>query len=265
MPFSSDLLSLFSGSLVGFVLRLIGGGGSVLAAPLLVYLVGVKSPHVAIGTSALAVAASAFANLIGHWRAGNVKWSCALTFAASGLIGAGLGSTLGKHFDGQKLLLLFGVVMIVIAAQMFWRRSIEGSADIRLNAETARRLVPALILYGFAVGTLSGFFGIGGGFLVVPGLVAATRMPLIAAIGSSLVSVTIFGAATAANYALSGLVDWRLAALFLVGGVGGGLIAGSVVVRLSKKKRALSVIFAVIIAAVGCYVVYRGIRNLLGQ
>lgn len=124
--------------------------------------------------------------------------------------------------------------------------------------------MPPLIGYGFVVGALSGFFGIGGGFLVVPGILAATRMPLIMAIGSSLVSVTVFGATTAVNYALSGLVDWRLAALFLAGGVVGGLVGGRLVVRLAKEKRALSLIFAVIVAAVGCYVVYRGLRNLLG-
>ena len=264
MTFSSDLLGLFSGSLIGFVLRLIGGGGSVLATPLLVYLVGVQSPHVAIGTGALAVAASAFVNLIGHWRAGNVKWPCALLFAASGIVGASLGSTLGKHFDGQKLLLLFGIVMILIAAQMLRTRSAEGNAAIRLNSETARKLGPPLIGYGFAVGALSGFFGIGGGFLVVPGILAATRMPLIAAIGSSLVSVTLFGATTAANYAFSGLVDWRLAALFLAGGVVGGVVGGRLAVRLSKKKQALSLIFAAVVATVGCYVVYRGILNLIG-
>ncbi len=264
MPFSSDLLGLFSGSLVGFVLSVIGGGGSVLATPLLVYLVGVESPHVAIGTGAIAVAANAFVNLIGHARRGHVKWSCALVFAAAGFIGASLGSTIGKHFDGQKLLLLFGIVMIIIATQMFWRRSIEGNAQVHLSPETARRLAPPLIFYGFGVGMLSGFFGIGGGFLVVPGLVAATRMPLIMAVGSSLVSVTVFGMTTAANYALSGLVDWRMAALFLAGGIVGGLIGGSVVVRLSKEKQALSIIFAVIVAAVGCYVVYRGLRNLFG-
>ena len=264
MPFLSDLLGLFSGLLIGFVLSLIGGGGSVLATPLLVYVVGVGSPHVAIGTGAIAVAVNAFANLIGHAREGRVKWGCALIFAASGFIGAGIGSTLGKHFDGQKLLLLFGIVMILVAFQMFRRRAVVGNANTRLSAETARQLVPPLIGYGFAVGTLSGFFGIGGGFLVVPGLVAATRMPLIMAVGSSLVSVTVFGATTAANYAISGLIDWRLVALFLTGGIIGGLIGGSLATRLSKEHRTLSLIFAVVVAAVGCYVVYRGIRNLLG-
>lgn len=264
MTFTSNLLGLFSGLLIGFVLSLIGGGGSVLATPLLVYLVGVKSPHVAIGTGAIAVAINAFINLIGHARVGHVKWNCAFVFAASGFFGAGLGSTLGKHYDGQKLLLLFGIVMIVVALQMFVNRSAEGNANLRLSTETARQLLPPLIGYGFAVGALSGFFGIGGGFLVVPGLVAATRMPLIMAVGSSLVSVTVFGATTAANYAISGLVDWYLVALFLTGGIIGGLIGGKLATRLSKEHRALSLIFAIIVAAVGCYVVYRGVRNLTG-
>lgn len=264
MAFSSNLLGLFSGFLIGFVLSLTGGGGSVLATPLLVYLVGMKSPHVAIGTGAIAVAANASANLIGHARKGHVKWGCALIFATSGFVGASLGSTLGKHFDGQKLLLLLGVVMILVASQMLMHRSAAANTAVRLNAKSARQLLPTLIGYGFAVGALSGFFGIGGGFLIVPGLVAATRMPLIMAVGSSLVSVTVFSAMTGVNYAISGLVDWHIVALFLAGGILGGLIGSSLATRLSREHRVLSLIFAAIIGVVGCYVVYRGLRNLFG-
>src|SRR3954468_6222300 len=91
-----DLLTIFAGGIVGFSLGLIGGGESVLAVPLLLYVVGVRDPHVAIGTSALAVALNAFANLAQHARAGTVKWPCAVTFAVSGVIGAVIGSTIGK-------------------------------------------------------------------------------------------------------------------------------------------------------------------------
>ena len=76
-----DVLAVLSGGAVGFSLGLIGGGGSILAVPLLLYVVGIGDAHVAIGTSALAVSANAFGNLVGHWRAGNVKWPCAATFA----------------------------------------------------------------------------------------------------------------------------------------------------------------------------------------
>ena len=89
-----ELLSFGSGGLVGFALGLLGGGGSILAVPLLVYVVGVKDPHVAIGTSALAVSVNAFANLISHARAGTVKWPCAIVFALAGIAGAALGAFL---------------------------------------------------------------------------------------------------------------------------------------------------------------------------
>ncbi|WP_072374165.1 sulfite exporter TauE/SafE family protein [Hyphomicrobium sp. NDB2Meth4] len=254
-----DLLATFSGILVGFVLGLIGGGGSVLAVPLLVYLVGVSSPHVAIGTSAVAVAVSALANLIGHAKAGNVKWPCALVFAAAGVAGAAIGSTLGKQFDGQKLLLLFGMLMIVIAGFMFWNRHSGGDVAVRLTRHSAPRLMPWLLAYGTGVGALSGFFGIGGGFLVVPGIMAATGMPMIYAIGSSLVSVFAFGITTAINYAISGLIDWVLVAFFIGGGIAGGVVGRIAAQRLSTHRQALATAFAVIVAAVGFYVVWRGI------
>jgi hypothetical protein len=105
-------LGAASGVLVGFVLALVGGGGSILAVPLMVYLVGVPSPHVAIGTSAFAVAVNAATGLANHARAGTVKWSCAAMFAAAGVAGAFAGSSAGKAFDGEGLLFLFAIVMV---------------------------------------------------------------------------------------------------------------------------------------------------------
>lgn len=259
-----DFASVGSGSLVGFVLGLIGGGGSILAVPLLVYVVGVASPHVAIGTSAVAVALSAFANLLGHARAGNVRWPCALVFSAAGIAGAAVGSTLGKSFDGQKLLLLFGVLMIVIAVMMLVRKGGDGAAFKPLGRTTAPKLLPRLLSMGGLVGGLSGFFGIGGGFLIVPGLMGAARMPMIMAIGSSLVAVTAFGVTTAVSYALSGLVDWRIAILFVTGGVAGGIGGTLLAQRLSGHKSLLSRVFAAIVAVVGVYVVARGSVAVFG-
>ncbi len=253
------VLALGSGALIGFSLGLIGGGGSVLAVPLLVYVVGVKAPHVAIGTSALAVAANAAFNLATHLRAGTVKPRCALVFAVFGIAGAVLGSTLGKTIDGDKLLALFGLVMIAVGLSVGRRPRTEAKPDVHLDRTSARHLMPRLAAAALGVGFLSGFFGIGGGFLIVPGLVIATSMPLINAIGSSLVSVTAFGLTTAGNYALSGLVDWRLAGLLLAGGVVGGLAGVFAARRLAGKRRALSYAFASIVIVVGVYVVWRGI------
>src|SRR6187431_623295 len=107
LTLTQSALGLASGSLVGFTLGLVGGGGSILAVPLMVYLVGVSNPHVAIGTSALAVAANAATALFSHARAGTVKWRCAGLYAGAGVAGAFAGSTAGKAVDGRQLLFLF--------------------------------------------------------------------------------------------------------------------------------------------------------------
>ena len=254
------ILSIASGSLVGFTLGLVGGGGSILAVPLLVYVVGVRSPHIAIGTSAIAVAASAAANLAGHARARTVKWPCALVFAVAGIAGAAGGAQLGKMVDGSRLLLLFGVLMVVVGVlTMLWPRKSGGNADVQLTRASMPKLLPLLIGVGFAVGALSGFFGIGGGFLIVPGLMGATAMPLINAIGSSLVSVTAFGLTTAASYAWSGLIDWPLAILFIVGGALGGLLGTRLAHHLAGYKHALTLTFSGIVVAVGLYIVAKSI------
>ena len=256
------ILALGSGSLVGLVLGLVGGGGSILAVPLLVYLVGVSPAHVAIGTSAIAVAGSALANLVPHWRLGHIKWRCALVFSASGVVGALAGSTLAKAIDGQYLLALFAALMLGVGVSMFLSRGQGGNPEVRLTRQSAAYLTPRLVLIGFGVGALSGFFGIGGGFLIVPGLMLATGMPLVYAIGTSLVAVFSFGAATAASYAASGLVDWGIALLFVGGGAVGGL-AGTLLGRvMSKSRSALRVTFAAIVVLVGLYVLWRSLGDL---
>jgi uncharacterized membrane protein YfcA len=201
----------------------------------------------------LAVAANAGVNLIGHARNGNVKWRCAVLFAAAGVVGAYLGSTLGKSFDGQKLLSLFAVLMIAVAVLMLRGRSAEGDAAVVLNRGNA----PKLLASGGITGLVSGFFGIGGGFLVVPGLMVSTRMPILYAVGSSLVAVTVFGLTTALNYAHSGLVDWSLAGVFIAGGVAGGLLGGRLATRLSTSKGMLNLVFAGLIFVVAIYMLYR--------
>jgi uncharacterized membrane protein YfcA len=248
-----DALGLASGSLVGFSLGLVGGGGSILAVPLMIYLVGVSSTHVAIGTSAFAVAANAAVNLISHARRGTVKWRCAAVFAAAGAVGAFGGSSLSKIVDGQKLLVLFALLMLVVAAFMFVRRTGAGDTEVRLGRDNAIWLITV----GFLAGSLSGFFGIGGGFLIVPGLMFATGMPIINAIGSSLLAVAAFGATAAFNYAISGLIDWRLAILFIAGGFAGGLLGGSLAHKVGAKRGVLNILLAAIISVVAIYMLVK--------
>src|SRR5690606_5296 len=182
-----------------------------------------------------------------------VKWRCALVFSATGMVGAFAGSSAGKAFDGAKLLLLFALVMVGVGVMMLRNRQQEGDPSVVLGRDNG----PKLVGYGAGTGLFSGFFGIGGGFLIVPGLLAATRMPMINAIGSSLVAVTAFGLTTAASYAFSGLVDWGLAAVFVSGGVGGGFLGARLAKRLSDKRGRLTTIFAALIFVVAGYMLWR--------
>ena len=246
---AQDLAAVLSGTAVGFSLGLVGGGGSILAVPLLLYVVGMTDAHLAIGTSALAVAVNALANLAGHWRAGTVHWPSAVLFGVAGLIGAAAGSTLGKSVDGRKLLVLFALVMIAAAVAMLRPR--RGGALHPVSIDRTRAI--RLGLFGAATGFASGFFGIGGGFLIVPGIVFATGMPIINAIGSSLFSVAAFGLTTAANYAISGYVAWGIAGEFIAGGVLGGLAGTRAAIWLAPQKRLLAWVFAGVVFAVAVY------------
>ncbi len=248
------LAALASGGLIGLVLGLVGGGGSILAVPLLVYVVGVGSPHQAIGTAAVAVAVNALASLAAHARAGGVKWRCAGVFAAAGVVGAALGAELGKAVDGKRLLALFGLLMIGVGLSMLRRRRAAEAPDVRLTRESAAALLPRLVPIGFGVGLAAGFFGIGGGFLIVPGLIFATAMPLPYAIGTSLVAVSALGLTTAASYAASGLIDWAVTALLVLGGIGGTVAGIAIGRRLAARKGLLERGFAGVVIAVGAYV-----------
>jgi uncharacterized membrane protein YfcA len=250
------LAGALSGILVGFTLGLVGGGGSILAVPLMVYFVGVKSPHLAIGTSALSVAANALAGVWNHAREKNVNWRCGGTFAAAGILGALGGSTLGKAFDGERLLFLFALLMLAVAFAMYRGRSDAGVEGVTCNSDN----LPRVLTFGLGTGALSGFFGIGGGFLIVPALVASTSMPIYRAVGTSLIAVAAFGLTTAANYAWSGLIDWPLAGTFIGGGVIGTAIGAVAARRLAAVKGRLNTLFAALIACVAAYMLY---RNLL--
>jgi len=148
---------------------------------------------------------------------------------------------------------VFGVVLVAVVVLMLRSRSATAAPERDANLKTC--LLTAVI--AFFTGTASGFFGIGGGFLIVPGLLLATRMPMINAVGSSLLAVGCFGLATAINYAFSGLVDWLVAGQFIAGGIVGGLFGIALASRLSRGKDTLKRIFAGVIFAVAAYVLYR--------
>jgi uncharacterized membrane protein YfcA len=252
------LLAALSGGVVALLLTLFGGGGSVLAVPLLLYVVGVRDPHVAIGVSAAGVALNALTALAGHARAGHVRWPCATLFAVTGAAGAWLGSTLAKMIDGHQLLLIFAFAMAAVGLSMLRPRPVVIRPEPALNW----RMTPAISLTGVGVGSAAGFFGIGGGFLIVPGLMAATGMSLATAQASSLLSVAAFGATTAGNYALSGWIDLALVAAMTLGGLFGTVAGLPLAKRLGANAALGRTLFAGLILIVADYVAIRAVMAL---
>lgn len=253
-----QLLAALSGGVVALLLTLFGGGGSVLAVPLLLYVVGVRDPHVAIGVSAAGVALNALTALAGHARAGRVRWPCATLFAVTGAAGAWFGSSLAKMIDGHQLLLIFAVAMAAVGVSMLRPKAVVVRPEPRLNWAMS----PRIGLAGVGVGSAAGFFGIGGGFLIVPGLMASTGMSLATAQATSLLSVAAFGATTAGNYALSGWLDWGLVAAMATGGVAGTLAGLPLARRLGANAVLGRRLFAGLILLVAAYVAVRAASGI---
>ncbi len=250
------ILSVVSGLIVGFSLGLIGGGGSILAIPLLIYFVGFDHPHIVIGTTALAVSINAFLNLVPHARKKHVNFKKGVLFSIPGVIGVLIGAELGLLTPGNKLLFIFAILMIVIAVYMLKRKCVNVAVE-PAHKESYGKLLPIGLLVGFA----SGFFGIGGGFLIVPGLIYAGALNIIQAVGTSLVSVGVFGLVTAVRYSLNGDVNIIISALYIVGGVFGGWIGTYYASKVSK--RLLTKIFAIIIILVAIYMLYMNLTAFL--
>ena len=228
---------------------MIGGGGSILGIPLLIYFVGFNYPHVVIGTTALAVSINAFLNLIPHARKKHVNLRIGVIFSIPGVAGVLIGAELGLLTPGKKLLFIFAILMIVIAVYMLKRKCTDAAVN-----PTTKKSYGKLLSIGFLVGFASGYFGIGGGFLIVPGLIYAGGLNIIQAVGTSLVSVGVFGLVTAIRYSLNGDVNPIISALYVAGGVLGGWVGAYYSSKVSK--RLLTKIFAIIIILVAIYMLY---------
>jgi uncharacterized membrane protein YfcA len=254
------ILSIISGIMVGFSLGLIGGGGSILAIPLLIYFVGFDHPHIVIGTTALAVGVNAYLNLIPHTLKKHVNYKVGIEFTIPGIAGVLIGSELGLLTPGNDLLFFFSFLMIGIAIYMLKRKCIDLSQVDRKIVKSSRALL-ILVLTGLLVGFASGYFGIGGGFLIVPGLLFGGGLNILQAVGTSLMSVGTFGVITAARYAISGDLDILISGLFIVGGIFGGLFGA----RLAGKvpKRRLTQTFAIIVIIVALYIMYQSYSVVL--
>lgn len=254
---SQIALALASGLSIGFALGLVGGGAGTLSVPLLLYVVKVGDPHVAIGTTAAAIAATALINLVSYARAGLVRWRTSLVFAAAGVGGAFAGSRWSLHVDGGALMLVLAAIVAVVAALMLAKGQTTQAA-VPAHAVAGRGLATAGA--GVAVGGVAGFFGISGGFLSVPALHFIARVPMLEAVASSLVSVVVFGATTAANYGMAGKVDVRLALALVAGGVVGGHGGMRAAKAIAVKGAALRRVFALVLLMIAAYIAYRSLH-----
>ncbi len=269
------LLTLVFGGIVGFSLGMTGGGGAIFAVPLLVYGLGV-APREAVGISLASVGLTAFVGFLGRWRAKQVEIRTGLIFAAAGMLGAPIGAWLSGLIPETVLLALFAVLMLIVARQMWSKTGVAKSADVpivcaneehEIDGPTCRRdregklLLTStcawfLIAVGIATGMLSGLFGVGGGFVIVPALVLFSGMAIHLAVGTSLLVITLVSTSAMTSYLFSGrTLPVETTAWFVVGG-----IAGMILGNIAGKKLPgpiLQKVFAVAIVAVAVFVIVR--------
>jgi uncharacterized protein len=234
--------------LIGLSLGLLGGGGSILAVPVLVYGAGLPI-KVAIATSLLVVGVTAVFALIPHARRGHVNWKVGALFSVTAMTGAYLGGLAAKWFEGETLLILFAIMMILTGVAMLVKRE-------PANRDSARPMsVTLIIAEGIAVGGITGLVGAGGGFLVVPALVLIGGMNMHAAIGTSLMVIALKSFAAFAGHTVHVSVDYKLALVVMVCAVAGSIAGGFVAQRLQAKN--LRSAFGVFVLMMAMFVIWR--------
>lgn len=244
------------GLLVGLVVGALGAGGGILSVPILVYSLH-QTPHNAAASSLVIVGFTACTSLIYPLRRGLVPWGRALGFGGVAIVGSVLGTHLSTQVDGHTLMLLFGcllgVVAVAMAAQGVRDRRQEDRGDERDESLTLPALTPALwartIGVGLLTGLLTGFFGVGGGFIVVPLLVLVLRVPMRRATAISLVAMIVSSlAGLLARLGTDVSLDWPLTLLFTAGSALGGLLGGPLAAR--ARPSTLTFIFVALLVGV---------------
>jgi uncharacterized membrane protein YfcA len=248
------LLSLTIGSLLG----LLGGGGSILMVPMLVYLVGLE-PKSAIATSLVVVGVTSLTAMLQHARAGRVCWKTGVLFGVAGMQGAYLGGRAAVHIPGGILLLLFAFIMLAAAFAMLRGRRGAGDAAPE-NAPICPVRLPILPIAfdGLLVGGVTGLMGVGGGFLVTPALNLLGRLPMRAAIGTSLLVVCMNSVAALAGYSSHVEVDLALVGQVTGAAVVGSLLGGAFSHRVSAT--ALRRGFGVFVILIAVYLLHRELK-----
>lgn len=252
---SSLLLNMVLGFSIGGTLGLLGGGGSILTVPALVYLVG-QTPQVAVTTSLAIVGANSVLGAFFHRTQGTLNWRVAIGFGGTGTIVSYYAAGLSKHFSPEALMVAFALLMLLVGAILVRKRAIRSHSNRNDDLKAWK-----VIAGGASVGLLTGILGVGGGFLIVPALVMLVGMPMHHAVGTSLVVIAMNSLAGFLGH-LSGItLDLPLIAVFIAAGIA-GTYAGA---RLSHRLNAelLRRSFAVFVIGLALFLLYDNLPKVL--
>lgn len=256
-------LSLLFGLVVGFSLGLTGGGGSIFAVPLLMYGLGMPLKE-AVGVSLAAVGSTSLLGALGRLRTGELQIVAGVVFALVGMAGTPLGVWLHGQLPETLLLVMFAALMLVIAFRMAWVTRAVGRVPVTVQSEYPSWLRwLTLAGSGLAVGILSGMFGVGGGFLIVPALVLVGGMEMHRATATSLLVIALISLGGVISHLSAGRpLSWDVTAAFVLGGAGGLALAIPLARRLSGI--ALRRIFAAVIVAVALFILFQTLHSTGG-
>lgn len=253
-------------ALIGLSLGLLGGGGSILTVPVLVYVQGFGA-KTAIAMSLPVVGATSLIGALSHWRGGNTRFRAALFLGVTAMAGSYLGARLSVFLSGPAQLIMLAVVMLAAAASML--RSPAGRAFSKgekgsEGAVAARTPVPKakLLAVGFGIGVLTGIVGTGGGFLIVPALVVLARVPVKQAVGTSLLVIAMNSASAFAGYAGTVDIPWKFVMVFTAVALA-GILAGTHLLRFVSPG-ALKRGFAVFLLAIAGLLLYQNHQAVTG-
>ena len=265
------MAALALGAAIGLVMGGLGGGGSILTVPVLVFVLGL--PALAATTASLVIVGiTAAVAAVGHARSGGTRWRTGLLLVAVGVPASVLGSVLTRKVDENALLLAFAALMLVAAAGMLVRTQphdepaepeVTTGATLTTTAVrpgATRRVAVRLVAVGVVIGFLTGFLGVGGGFIIVPVLVLALHFPMSAAVGTSLLVIALNSAVALAARAGSGDFDWEVIVPFTLAAVVGSLLGQRIAGRLPAAT--LTRAFAVLLLLVAGYVAVRAAQGL---
>ena len=249
MVFLGLLLAVF----MGLALGLLGGGGSILAVPILVYALGFGTKE-AVAASLVVVGVTSFFGATEHWREGNVRLRVTLVFGLFAAAGAYLGAQLAEFLSGAVQLSLFAVVMLVAAFFMLLNNGPTEDGKDSSSDGSMCRLLLWLAAPGLGVGVLTGLVGVGGGFLIVPALVLIAEVPMEAAVGTSLLIIAMNSFAGFAGYLGKAEIQWEIMTLFTALAVVGSF-AGAYLVQFVPQS-ALKRSFAVLLVIIAGFILY---------